>query len=338
MKTKIMLDRHISSFAGAIKKQRQLIIITDKNVNRLYGRSFPKAHVVVIKGGESRKNLKTVTRIYKKLIKLDVDRESFILGIGGGIVCDITGFVASTFMRGVNFGFIPTTLLAQVDASLGGKNGVNLKHYKNMVGLVRQPELVYYDLDVLKTLEPKEIKCGLSEVIKHAIIADKKLFDFIVKNPEKIASLDKKTITRLIKSSIKIKLSIVNMDEEDHNKRRSLNLGHTLGHAIEAVSKGKVSHGEAVAIGMCFSARFSHKLGILKEKDLNEILDAVSLFGLPTELADVDLQKEPIIEAINKDKKRSQKQMDFLLVKKVGTVVIKKLDVKVIGEALNALC
>jgi len=323
MKTKIMLDQKLFNLGKVLKKEKHVIIITDTTVKRLYGKRFPKGDVIVIREGEDIKDMGTVYYIFKKMLDLGADRESFIVGIGGGIVCDIAGFVATIYMRGVHFGFVPTTLLAQVDASLGGKNGVNFEHYKNIVGAISQSEFVYYDFSVLKTLPEKELKSGYVEAVKHSIISGK--------------PLNKKSIKDVVRDSIKTKLDIVKDDVSDHHKRRLLNLGHTLGHAIETVTKGKVSHGTAVSAGICFSARFSYCLGLLNKKEMDKIIIMVASVGLPTELPK-GISKSKIIDAISKDKKKGQKQIEFALIKGFGKVVLKKLDIKLIGEAVNALC
>ena len=323
MKTKLMLDQKLSNLGKVLKKQEHVIIITDTTVKRLYGKHFPKGNIIVIREGENIKDIGTVSYIFKKMLALGADRQSFIVGIGGGIVCDVAGFVASTYMRGLSFGFVPTTLLAQVDASLGGKNGINFEHYKNIIGTINQPEFVYYDLSVLKTLPEKELRSGFAEAVKHSIISGR--------------SLNKKRIKDVVRDSIKTKLDIVKDDIKDHHKRRLLNLGHTLGHAIEAVTKGKVSHGAAVSTGICFSARFSYCLGLLNKKEMDKIVHMIASLGLPTALPK-DISKTKIIEAVNKDKKKGQKQIEFVLIKGFGKVVLKKLDVKLIGEAVNALC
>jgi len=323
MKTKLMLDQKLSNLGKILKDKKHVVVITDTTVKRLYRKQFPKGDIIVIREGEDIKDLGTAAYIFKKMLALGADRESFIVGIGGGIVCDVAGFVASTFMRGLSFGFVPTTLLAQVDACLGGKNGVNFEHYKNIMGTINQPEFVYYDFNVLRTLPEKELRSGFAEAVKHSIISGK--------------LLNKKAIKDVVLDSIKTKLDIVKDDVNDKHKRRLLNLGHTLGHAIEAVTKGKVSHGAAVSIGICFSARFSYCLGMLNKKELDKITIMIASLGLPTELPK-GISKAKIIEAMTKDKKKGQKQIEFVLIRGYGKVVLKKLDIKLIGEAVNALC
>ena len=191
------------------------VIITDTNVGRLYDKDFPPGHVIRIGTGEAVKNLDTVQQIFEEMVALKADRSTFILGIGGGIVCDIAGFAASTYMRGVGFGFVSTSLLSQVDASVGGKNGVNFSGYKNMVGVFNQPAFVICDLDVLKTLETDEVRCGFAEIVKHAAIADSAMFEYLEKNYGKALSLDLTVIEKLVHESVMIKSAVVNKDEKE---------------------------------------------------------------------------------------------------------------------------
>jgi len=323
MSTKLLFDKRLPELGKYLKKVKHVVVITDTTVNKLYSKQFPKADVIVIGEGEGIKNLNTVYYIIMKLLEIGADRQSLIVGIGGGIVCDIAGFTASIYMRGLRFGFVPTTLLAQVDACLGGKNGVNFEYYKNIVGVIRQPEFIYYDLNVLKTLPERELKCGFAESLKHSIISGK--------------ALDQSSLKNIVKDSIRTKLNVVKDDVQDRNKRHVLNLGHTIGHAIEAVSNGRISHGEAVAIGVCFSARYSASLGLLNKKELDQIIGMFVSFRLPTELPNT-LSKAKIIEAVTKDKKKVQRAIDFVLIKGMGKVTLKKISINKVGEAINALC
>ena len=200
------------------------IIITDINVSNLWGAHFPQGPIITIGTGEKIKSFDTLDYIFDQLIALEADRSSFIVGIGGGIVCDIAGFVASTYMRGLRFGFVATTLLSQVDASAGGKNGVNFKGYKNMVGVFNQPEFVICDLNVLSTLPREELCCGFAEIIKHGAIADKNMFDYIEKHYSQALALDLSVIEKLVYDSVVIKSRIVNQDAREKGARRLLNL------------------------------------------------------------------------------------------------------------------
>jgi 3-dehydroquinate synthase len=204
-----------------------LVIITDENINKYYGQNFPNAPVIVIPPEEKSKNFRLIEKITKKILQLNIDRSGFILGIGGGVVCDISGFVASIYLRGINFGFISTSLLSQVDASIGGKNGINLGGAKNIIGNITQPKFVICDPEMLKTLPDEEYLSGLGELIKYALIKDKVLLNFIVRNREKILSRDKAVMEKLVWQSVKIKSAIVTEDERESGIRRILNFGHT---------------------------------------------------------------------------------------------------------------
>jgi 3-dehydroquinate synthase len=273
--------------------------------------------------GEEIKNLDTVRMIYEKLIELEVDRSSFVVGIGGGIVCDITGFVASTYLRGVRFGFVSSTLLSQVDASVGGKNGVNFAGYKNMVGVFNQPEFVICDIDLLKTLPKKEVLCGLAEIVKHAAIGNKTLFSFLETHDEKALRLDYEVIERLVWDSVQLKSSVVNRDEKEAGERRVLNFGHTFGHAIEKTLG--VRHGEAISVGMVIASALSEKRGHLLAEDTKRVESLLKRLGLPTRL---QFNREKVIEALRKDKKRQSEDIHFVLLQSLGHAIVEKISMK----------
>jgi len=295
-------------------------IVTDSNVARLYRQDFPDGDVIEIKTGESIKTLETLKVIYQKLIDLGAHRSSFLLGIGGGIVCDITGFVASTFMRGIRFGFVSTTLLSQVDASVGGKNGVNFEGYKNMVGTFNQPEFVICDPTVLQTLPPNEVLCGLAEIIKHAAIADETMFEYLDANREKALRLDQGVITRLVHDSVVIKSDIVNRDETEKGERRKLNFGHTFGHAIEKLTG--LPHGEAVAIGMVLAADISAEKGLLTQDQAHRLKQLIQQYGLPFK---IEVEPVKLLNTLKQDKKRQGDGVHFVLLAGIGRAVVQKL-------------
>ncbi len=307
------------------------IIITDTNVGKLYPLDAIAGGVITIGTGETIKTLDTVEKIYAQLLSLQADRSAFIVGVGGGIVCDITGFAASTFMRGVRFGFVATSLLAQVDASVGGKNGVNFQGYKNMVGLFHQPEFVICDLEVLKTLPPREISCGLAEIVKHAAIADADLFAFLEEQAESVLALDPEAIEKLVLRSVEIKSAIVSRDETEKGERRLLNFGHTFGHAIEKVSG--ISHGEAVSIGMVMAAALSVKRGLLSAQEDRRLRDLLAKLQLPNGFAS-DPQK--ILDAVTKDKKKAGDRIHFILLAGIGNAVVEPIAIEELEEALYA--
>ena len=307
------------------------IIVTDVNVGKLYPLDAIAGGVITIGTGETIKTLDTVEDIYAQLLSLQADRSAFIVGVGGGIVCDITGFAASTFMRGVRFGFVATSLLAQVDASVGGKNGVNFQGYKNMVGLFHQPEFVICDLEVLKTLPPREISCGLAEIVKHAAIADADLFAFLEEQAESVLALDPEAIEKLVLRSVEIKSAIVSRDETEKGERRLLNFGHTFGHAIEKVSG--ISHGEAVSIGMVMAAALSVKRGLLSAQEDRRLRDLLEKLQLPNGFAS-DPQK--ILDAVTKDKKKAGDRIHFILLAGIGNAVVEPIAIEELEEALYA--
>ncbi len=306
------------------------IIITDVNVGKLYPLDSMAAEVITIGSGVGIKTLDTVQEIYAQLLSSRADRSSFIVGMGGGIVCDIAGFVASTYLRGVRFGFVATTLLAQVDASVGGKNGVNFQGYKNMVGLFHQPEFVICDPELLKTLPPKEISCGLAEIVKHGAIADADLFAYLEQHAEDILALDRPVIEKLVLASVRIKSSIVNRDETEKGERRLLNFGHTFGHAIEKVTG--VAHGEAVSMGMVIASALSVKRGLLSAEEDQRLRVVLKNLKLPTRL---ETRSQKMLDAITKDKKRTGDRVHFVLLNGIGNARVDQLTMQELKDTLN---
>ena len=244
----------------------RVVVVSDATIDRLYHPLLAKYDTVLIGTGESIKTLQTVETIYRRFIELGVDRATFVLGIGGGIVTDVAGFAASTYMRGLRFGFVSTTLLGQVDASVGGKNGVNVDGYKNMAGTFTQPQFVVCDPSLLRSLSDREFRAGLAEVVKAAIIADADLFGRIEQTSFETLRTDVDLLSDVISAAIRVKADIVEYDEKESGERRKLNLGHTLAHAIEK-SSNRMNHGEAVAVGTALIAGAAVKLGVLKEED-----------------------------------------------------------------------
>ena len=328
-KSEILIGEKLSNITKYLPNYN-VVIITDDNLSKFYADKFPNFPVIKIGTGEKIKTLQTIEFIIDKLIEFEADRHSFLLGIGGGIVCDITGFVASIYMRGIDFGFVSTSLLSQVDASVGGKNGVNFDSYKNIIGNFNQPKFVICDTKMLNTLPEKEIRNGMGEVAKHSIIADSKMFDFIDNNIDKILNLENNVITELIYKSVIIKSDIVNNDETEQGERKKLNFGHTLGHAIEKHSD--LSHGEAISIGMVFSAQLSHKKGFITQTDVDKIKNLLSKLALPIS-TNIDVKK--LAEAITKDKKRNSKTIDFVLIKKIGEAFIETININELINEIN---
>ncbi len=318
------------------------VIITDENIKGLYGNKFPDGPVLTIGTGEKIKTLATVENLLKQLISLYCDRGSFILGIGGGIVTDIVGFVASIFLRGVRFGFVSTSLLSQVDASVGGKNGVNLSAFKNMVGVFNQPEFVICDLDLLKTLPKAEISNGLAEIVKHSLICDADLLAFIENNRQKALDLDRDTIFRLVADSVAIKSRVVQQDEKESGERRKLNFGHTIGHAVEKLNQDKsnkeqqvqAGHGRAVSLGMVAAALFSQKKGMLSQKDVDRITALLKGLNLPVEL---DYKADQIIKAASRDKKKQGSSLYFVFLECLGKARVEKISYAEMNDFITSV-
>lgn len=306
-----------------------VFIITDENVDKLYSNSFPNFPKYVVKAGEASKNLLSVSEIYRWLLDAGADRSSFVVGIGGGVVCDIAGFVASTYMRGIEFGFVATSLLAQVDASVGGKNGVDLDGYKNIVGTFNQPRFVICDISMLKTLPSVELSNGLAEMVKHTLIADAADFAFMEENIERLMGCDVEVITYLLAKSVHIKASIVSADEQEKGERKKLNLGHTWGHAVEKISG--LPHGQSVSIGLEFAARLSTEKGLLEKRDYMRLMNLLRELQLPICTSINPLR---IFEALTKDKKKVDNSVDFILMKRIGNVVIERLELNEIKSFL----
>ncbi len=302
----------------------RVIVVADANVHRHFGDLVERFDHIIIGQGESNKTLRTVEEIIRQLIEREADRHIFLLGIGGGIVTDITGFVASIYMRGVGFGFIPTTLLAQVDASVGGKNGVNLDGYKNMVGLFNQPDFVICDPKMLSTLPDREFRAGLAEVIKAAVIGDVELFELFEKHSFEEFRADDRLLYRAICGAIGVKAEIVERDEHEAGERRKLNLGHTIGHAIEKCSHDFL-HGEAVAIGMAYVAQMAAEEGELPSVEATRIREVVERYGLPVELP-VELRR--LRQAILRDKKRAGNEIAVVMPAAIGQCVVRQIPVE----------
>ena len=306
----------------------RLVIITSSTVKRLYGDSLKQAlskdnfHVTMltVADGEEQKSLETAGRLYTELSEAYTERRTPILALGGGVIGDLAGFVAATYFRGVPLVQIPTTLLAQVDSSIGGKVAVNHGQLKNKIGAFYQPSLVISDTSTFKSLPPEEFTNGLAEVVKSAIIQDRGFFAFIEQNLDKIKSLDEAILTEVVFRTAKIKAEIVKKDETDLGIRHILNYGHTIGHAIETVSAFKINHGQAVAAGMLAAARISNKLGILDKNELVRLKDVILSTALPTEIPNLD--RERLLQAIKQDKKVSKGKIKFILPKSIGDVFI----------------
>jgi 3-dehydroquinate synthase len=304
-------------------------IITDTNVGKRYAKAVFNSlatagfspSLIIVQPGEPAKSLKTVQSCYDQLAVHRLERKSFIVALGGGVVGDLAGFLAATYLRGIAFVQVPTTLLAQVDSSVGGKVGVNLKAGKNLVGAFYQPRLVACDLDALKTLPDREFRAGLAEVIKYGIIYDAKLFRQIERDLPKLLKRDPEMLAAVVARCCGIKAEVVGKDETDSGPRAILNFGHTIGHAVEAVSGyGRFLHGEAIAIGQVAAAKISSRVLGLTERDVERIARLFRRTGLPTTVRLRAGQRQKLFAAMRLDKKVSGGEIKFVLAKKIGRV------------------
>lgn len=320
-------------------------IISDRHVAPLYAKSVQRslaragfdAILITVPAGETAKSLKTVEFCYNQLAKHRLERKSFIVALGGGVVGDLAGFVAATYLRGVAFIQIPTTLLAQVDSSVGGKVGVNLKAGKNLVGAFYQPRLVLCDLDALRSLPSREYRAGLAEVIKYGIIYDGRLFSQLERVLPKLLKRDSKTLADVVARCCEIKADVVGQDETESGLRAILNFGHTIGHALEAISGyGKFLHGEAISIGQIAAAQLSARRLNLPETEVTRITKLFQRAGLPTAVALSPSQLHQLFAAMMLDKKVSAGEIKFVLAEKIGRVQFgQKVPLPLVREILD---
>ncbi len=319
-----IVDRMILLIAKNHKASRY-VMVTDSNVNRLYGpdmlsamtQAGMNASLIEIPAGESSKNIATVMEITGKLLACGADRGTLLIALGGGVVGDLTGFIASVYMRSVPYIQIPTTLIAQVDSAIGGKTAVDLPQGKNLLGTFCQPRAVFADLNFLSTLPEREFNNGLAEIIKYGIIEDDKMFKLLEENMAAVKSKDPAYLLKIIETCCRIKKSIVEIDEREQGLRRILNFGHTLGHALEAASEYALSHGEGVALGMIAAARISAKMHYLPEDESSRIEHLIIRAGLPSKIP-FSFVPDAVIARLKMDKKKKDGMIHFVLVKKIG--------------------
>jgi 3-dehydroquinate synthase len=299
--------RGLSSLASRDKT----VLVTDENVFGLHRNAFKGWNTIVLKPGEEYKVQATVDTVLDRLIDYRADRGFTLVGVGGGVVTDLTGYAASVYMRGIRFGFVPTTLLSMVDAAIGGKNGVDVGPYKNLVGVIRQPDFLLYDMGFLESLPATQWSNGFAEVVKHACIKDAPSFRTLEAYDLDSIRRDRKRLSELVERNARLKMSIVKRDPTEKGERRLLNFGHTVGHAIETAYE--LGHGEAVAIGMGIACRLSEThLGF---KDTHRVCEVLNRYGLPSEAVfDVDR----VIGTMMMDKKRVGKQMNFVMLERIG--------------------
>ena len=312
----------LENFEGYIVG-KDIAIVTNEVVAPLYLNEisdlFSNMNVIeyILPDGEQEKKLKTIHKIIDRLMEAGLGRDSTLIALGGGVVGDITGFTASIFMRGINFIQIPTTLLAQVDASVGGKTAVNHKAGKNLIGTFHQPKCVICDSRFLETLKATEISAGLSEIIKYGLIYDKEFFQWLQKNTQQILSNDPVAVAHAIQRSCAIKAEIVAQDEKEQSVRALLNFGHTFGHAIEKLTGyGNWTHGDAVAVGMVLAARLSENMSLITPEDVQNIEEALTAANLPISLPSIE--PTALLAAMQSDKKVKDRKIQLVLLKDIG--------------------
>ncbi len=318
-------------------------VIADEQVAGLYGQILMEtlrsarivAELLTFSGGEANKNLQTIGDLAGRLARSGFDRKDALIGFGGGVTGDVTGFLASAYMRGVPFVQIPTTLLAQVDSSVGGKTGVDIPEGKNLVGAFYQPRVVYIDIAVLRTLPREELLGGLAEVIKYGVIHDAQFFQFLCDNRPGILQLDDELIMHTVHTCCRIKAEIVAQDEREDGPRRVLNYGHTIGHAVEGASDYKIIHGHAVAIGMAAAARLAVLAGLLDRQSAERITENLAAYGLPVEIPR-GLDRQRMRNYLLADKKTVGGRVHYVLPTEIGrTCIVADVDEKLVEQILG---
>lgn len=306
----------------------KLCIVTDSNVGPIYADTLKEVleqtgnavYSYTIPAGEENKNLTVVQDVYTYLIEQHFERRDMLIALGGGVVGDLTGFTAATYLRGIDFIQVPTSLLAQVDSSIGGKTGVDFAKYKNMVGAFHMPRLVYINIDTLSSLSPRLFNSGFGEIIKHGLIKDRSYFDYLDVNYEHIKALEPEYISEMIYRSCLIKAEVVNNDPTEKGERALLNFGHTLGHAVEKLMNFTLYHGECVALGMICASYISKERGLISEEDYRLIISMIKKYGFPTKVEGLDIHS--ILEVSKSDKKMENGTVKFILLESLGKAVI----------------
>lgn len=339
----ILFEKDFKGLSDKVKELgfegRKIAIVTDSNVEKLYAKEVAgelskvsdKVLTYAIPAGEENKNLKEIEKIYKALIENHFDRHDLVVALGGGVVGDMAGFVSATYLRGIDFIQIPTTLLAQTDSSIGGKTGVDFDKYKNMVGAFYMPRLVYMNISTLNSLSDRQYASGFAEVMKHGLIKDASFYSWLIENMYEIEDKDTDVVLEMVKRSCEIKKAVVEKDPTEKGDRALLNFGHTLGHAIEKAKGFTLTHGECVALGCVAAAFISWKKELIAMEEYYEIRDMFVPFNLPISVE--DLEPSEVIKLTKSDKKADGDKIKFILLKKIGKAFI---DTTVTEEEMNA--
>ena len=328
----ICFEEDFSNLAQVMREEgladRKICIVTDSNVGPLYEAPVKKAlsevssdiSVFTFEAGEKNKNLDTVSSLYQALISNGLDRKSLLVALGGGVVGDLTGFGAATYLRGIDFIQVPTTLLSQVDSSVGGKTGVDLEQYKNMVGAFHQPRLVYMNLHTLRSLPAEQFACGMGEILKHGLIKDQGYYEWTICHRQEIMDRSLEVLEEMISRSCEIKRDVVEKDPTEKGDRALLNFGHTLGHAIEKLKNFSLMHGQCVALGSLAASYLSMRRGQITEAELTAIKEANIAFGLPVSVEGVT--PEEVVATTRSDKKMEAGKVKFILLNSIGDACI----------------
>ncbi len=327
--TSFYFDSSIAELKNIVDK-KSAIILTDENVFNAHKNKFKGYNCIVLKPGEAFKIQASVDSIIETLIKMQADRNSVLVGVGGGVITDLSGYVASVYMRGIRFGFVPTSILALVDASIGGKNGIDVGVYKNLVGVIRQPSFILHDVSLLQSLPQSEWENGFAEIIKHACIKDAALFKQLQNTSLQDYIKNKSLLTSLIQRNALIKIKVVQKDEFEKGDRRLLNFGHTLGHAIE--TQYELLHGQAISIGMTYACHISEQLTGFNQTE--QVTGLLSQYNLPTY---ANFNRKKVFEVLKMDKKRVKKEMNFVLLHKIGKAVVQAVELKKLEKIIYSL-
>jgi 3-dehydroquinate synthase len=316
------------SYLEKLVHKNNAVIVTDEHVYAAHKKKLKGWNTIILKPGEEYKVQQTVDVVIDQLIEMGADRKTTLIGVGGGVITDITGYMAGIYMRGITCGFVPTSVLAMVDASIGGKNGIDVGVYKNMVGLIRQPSFLLFDHSFLKSLPKTEWQNGFAEIIKHAAIKDAALFKLLRSHKLTDFQRDPQLLAWLIEKNVLIKTRVVTGDEFEKGERKLLNYGHTLGHAIENMYE--LSHGQAISIGMTYAALMSQQLKGFRQAD--ELIEVLSRYGLPT-YATFDTNQA--FRILQKDKKKDQSGISYILLEKIGRGIIHPMSFEQLEEIFN---
>ncbi len=324
----IIGEETLKEIPADLKKENlahSFVIMTDSTVSALYGKNLLEnfkilglnAYLVSFPAGEEHKNRKNKAKIEDEMSRLKIGRDSAAVALGGGVVGDVAGFVAATYNRGIPYIQVPTTLVACVDSSIGGKTGVDTQYGKNLIGAFYQPRRVYIDVKTLRTLPEREIRGGLAEVIKYGVIKDERFFEFLEKKVNQVFSFNTDVLIHIVKRSCQIKGEVVELDEKESNLRKILNFGHTIGHAIENISDYKISHGEAISMGMVAEGKIAVELGFWRKEELERLVALIKQVGLPTRIPKpLDLNR--MIDTMKLDKKTRQGRIEMTLPMEIG--------------------